>query len=155
MSKIERSEDAREASRRNGSKGAGPRTAAGKRRSARNALKHGLRSQSLVPAELRPAWINAIEADLLRRLYHPDFVQREYIDRLLLACQRLAKVDALIAAMPVHAGGLEYISEGGRSRDTASIASELRTLAKYHAYRRRFRGQRDRCLVRLIPKNCS
>lgn len=46
-----RSESQREASRRNGRKSAGPRTTAGKRRSRRNAMKHGLRAEKIAPPD--------------------------------------------------------------------------------------------------------
>jgi len=58
-----------EASRRNGARSRGPTTPEGKARSARNALKHGLRAQTfLVVGDEDPEGFEALEAALAAEL---------------------------------------------------------------------------------------
>lgn len=161
VARRERSPAAQEASRRNGSLSRGPRSAKGKRRSARNAVKHGLRGCSILTRDAMPNWLAEIEDALLDLLGSANHFQREQLDRLLLAYWQLWRADELIDVTTRRMFG----TASGQSADPGSVDDEgippfligdpegdLRQLAQLHAYRRRFRGQRDRCLARLFHK---
>lgn len=155
MATPARSKRARDASRRNGARSKGPRTASGKRRSARNALKHGLRAAAIVDPAMMPDWIRQLEAEVLEMLGTPDYRQRELVDLLLLACLQLDQADQMIdnrrAQFAVHLAELD-----GESQVVAEhldgVAGQLAEIGRLHAYRRRFRGRRDRLLARLFRR---
>ena len=88
------------ASRRNGAKSRGPRTAAGKARSARNALKHGLCADKflLLPQEDAGAFA-ALEKALLAELAPVGAFQAELIARIVAAAWRARRADRLEAAL--------------------------------------------------------
>ena len=150
---MTRSPAAQEASRRNGAKSQGPRTAKGKRRSARNAVKHNLRGRAVLDQQHLPAWLREVEAELVILLGgQTSLSQREWIDQLLLAWLQLDRVDALIdgASQQLFAG-----AERTGSHQVAAFLDEapeaaILKLARLHAYRRRFRGRRDNCMRRLF-----
>jgi hypothetical protein len=85
-----------EASRRNGAQSRGPRTAEGKARSARNALKHGLRAEKYVvlPDEDRGEFA-ALEAALLDELAPDGVFQRILAGRIVCAAWRLMRAERL------------------------------------------------------------
>ena len=81
-----------EASRKNGAKSRGPRTAAGKARSARNALKHGLRAlQYVVLADEDAVEFQTLEAALLDELAPEGVLQVVLARRVAVAAGRLAR----------------------------------------------------------------
>ena len=88
------------ASRRNGAGSQGPRTAAGKARSARNALTHGLRSRRQVllddedPAEFR-AFAAALQAELMPE----GRLQADLAGRIVMAAWRARRADKLEAGL--------------------------------------------------------
>jgi hypothetical protein len=78
------------ASRQNGARSRGPKTAAGKARSAQNALKHGLCAKKLlVLREEDPAEFQALEAALLAELAPVDALQAVLAQRVVSAAWRL------------------------------------------------------------------
>jgi hypothetical protein len=86
------------ASRNNGARSRGPRTAAGKAKSARNALKHGLCAKRLliVPEEDAAAF-EALQAQLLAELAPVGALQAVLAERIVSAVWRLRRADRLEA----------------------------------------------------------
>ena len=151
---MTRSPAAQEASRVNGAKSSGPKTAKGKRRSARNAVKHNLRGRAMLERAQLPEWLREIELELVTMLGGDCWLsQREWI-QLLLAWLQLERVDALIDAAGEQAfAGME---QTGAEQIPAFLndapEATLLSLARLHAYRRRFRGRRDACVRRLFKR---
>jgi hypothetical protein len=83
-----------EASRRNGARSRGPKTAEGKASSARNALKHGLRAQKhVVLPEEDAAEFKAIEAALIEELGPVGPLRIALARGVAVAAWRLARPD--------------------------------------------------------------
>ncbi len=84
------------ASRRNGAKSRGPKTPAGKARSAQNALKHGMRALRYVvlPDEDGVAF-QALEAALVEELAPVGALQLVLARRVAMAAWRLARADRM------------------------------------------------------------
>ena len=85
-----------EASRRNGAKSRGPKTPAGKARSAQNALRHGMRALRYVvlPDEDGVAF-QALEAALMDELAPVGTLQVVLARRIAMAAWRLARADRM------------------------------------------------------------
>ena len=85
-----------EASRRNGAESRGPKTAAGKARSAQNALKHGLPAQKYVvlPEEDATEFAD-LEASLIEELAPVGALQTVLARRVAVAAWRLARADRI------------------------------------------------------------
>lgn len=153
MSKSGRSLAAQEASRRNGARSKGPRTAKGKRRCAKNAVKHNLRGRAVLDREQMPEWLREIEREVIRLFSGDvDLVRCERLDELLLVWQQLDRVDKLIEN--ASARQFAEVALPGALAAPAVMQDEpepeLKKLARLHAYRRRFRGRRDRCLYKMF-----
>jgi hypothetical protein len=140
-----------EASRRNGAKSCGPKTAEGKARSAQNALKHGFRAQKhiVLPSE-DAAEFAALEAALIEELAPVGALQSVLAQRVVAAAWRLSRAERLEAELFAEnhlAGrslGLALIRDcnGARSFDTllryrggtlAELWRALRTLKALQA----------------------
>ncbi len=65
---MDRTDKQREASRRNGAKSKGPKTAQGKKRSSKNAIKHGAMAEVHTPSGEAPERLAEIQTGLVRRL---------------------------------------------------------------------------------------
>jgi hypothetical protein len=89
-----------EASRRNGAKSCGPKTAEGKARSAQNALKHGSRAQKhiVLPGE-DAAEFAALEAALIEELAPDGALQSALAQRVVSAVWRLSRAERLEAEL--------------------------------------------------------
>ena len=88
------------ASRRNGARSKGPRTAAGKARSARNALKHGLAPERMIPlADEDGAELQAFAQSLRAELHPVGALQKGLVDRIAVATWRARRADRLEAAL--------------------------------------------------------
>jgi hypothetical protein len=84
------------ASRRNGAKSRGPRTAEGKARSARNALKHGLCAQRFVAlGDEDLAEFDALEAALTAELAPQGTLQAVLVRRIVAATWRLERAERM------------------------------------------------------------
>jgi hypothetical protein len=111
------------ASRINGAKSRGPRTVAGKARSSRNALKHGLcaRTYLLLPDE-RAAEFAAFRAALISELAPAGALQIVLAERIAVAAWRLARADRLeaeaLAFRMRHDGtsGIAVLRDGNGTR---------------------------------------
>ena len=122
-----------EASRHNGAKSKGPKTAEGKARSEQNALKHGLRAQKhmLLPGE-SAAEYQRLEAALLEELAPEGALQTVLARRVVAAAWRLERVERI--ETEVFARNL--LGGGGRSLGLALIrdcnnARAFDTLLRY------------------------
>ena len=127
------------ASRRNGAKSRGPKTAAGLARSSRNALKHGLRARrQLLLADEDAAEFRAFQAAAQAELAPSGALQTELAARIVTTAWRARRADRLEAALlgrfldddALHdrerqaALGLELIRDGNGPR-------ALETLVRY------------------------
>jgi hypothetical protein len=110
----------------------GPKTAAGKARSARNALKHGLRAARypVLPDE-SPAEFAAHEAALIEELAPVGALQTMLARRVAVAAWRLARADRIEADLfkerswgPDATLGIALIRDGNGTRS-------LETLLRY------------------------
>ena len=92
------------ASRRNGAKSRGPKTREGRARSARNALKHGMRAAKyLVLPDEHAAELAGLEAALMRELSPVGTLQAVLARRIAVAAWRLARADRIEADLFVGA----------------------------------------------------
>jgi hypothetical protein len=105
-----------------------------------------------------PDWLRQIEEDVIDLLGNIDVVRRERLDNLLLAYLRIAHVDALIEEARSGLFALRMSAERAVFPELVEPAflkggqDALTELARLHAYRRRFRGQRDQCIAKLFYK---
>jgi hypothetical protein len=89
-----------EASRRNGARSRGPRSAAGKARSAQSALKHGLRARRvLLIADEDTAEFGAFAAALQAELAPVGALQEALAARIIAATWRARRADRLEAGL--------------------------------------------------------
>jgi hypothetical protein len=116
------------ASRINGAKSRGPRTAAGRARSSRNALRHGLcaRTHLLLPDE-RAADFAAFAAALIAELAPEGPLQAVLAERVAVAAWRLARADRLEAEALAFrmrtdgTSGLALIRDGNGTRAVETL----------------------------------
>jgi hypothetical protein len=89
-----------EASRKNGARSKGPRTAEGKARSAQNALKHGLRGEKFVVlGDEDLAAFDALEAALMAELAPQGALQAVLARRIVAATWRLERAERMEAEL--------------------------------------------------------
>lgn len=145
MAKRPRTEAQRAASRANGRRSRGPETAAGKDKSRRNALRHGLRATTL---ELVPQTDEHPAAALLeavrQRLAPRDVLEAECVEGIAMAFWRLRRVrhleEAILAGADLEPGEAELAKAFSRRADSAgAVALLLR-------YRSQALGELDRWL---------
>jgi hypothetical protein len=140
-----------EASRRNGAKSRGPKTPEGKARSARNALKHGLRAEKFVVlGDEDLDEFDALEAALMAELSPEGALQTVLARRIVAATWRLERAERMEAELVAQniwgttSFGLALIRDcnGARAFDTllryrgatlAELWRALRTLKALQA----------------------
>jgi hypothetical protein len=113
-----------EASRRNGARSRGPVTAAGKARAAQNALKHGLRAQSVLTRDESAAEFTELAVALCAELAPAGLLQRELAARVAAAAWRARRADRLEAAL--LEGHLAAGAAPGEERQAALAAGLVR-----------------------------
>jgi hypothetical protein len=138
------------ASRRNGAKSRGPRSAEGKARTSQNALKHGLCAQKHLVADEDAHAFAALEATLLDELAPEGVLQRLLAGRVVRAAWRLERAERIETELLAYRKGgedslaLALIRDGNgtRSIDTlmryrgsaqAEFYRALRTLKELQA----------------------
>jgi hypothetical protein len=103
------------ANRANGARSTGPTTPEGKRRSSKNAVRHGLRSEPpVLPGERAEDWAEH-RAGILRSLAPAGTLEQCLADRVALCLWRLRRAAAYETA--VTAVGLEELEEPARAGD--------------------------------------
>jgi hypothetical protein len=119
------------ASRINGARSRGPRTAAGKARSAQNALKHGLCAHKLVlvPDEDAAAFA-ALEAALLAELAPVGALQAVLAQRVVSAAWRLMRADRIEAEVLLFRSGSDRDLGLAPTRD-GNATKAMPTLMRY------------------------
>jgi hypothetical protein len=140
-----------EASRINGAKSRGPKTALGKARSSRNALKHGLCAETFVAfGDEDQEAFEALEAALVEELAPQGVLQRLLVGRIARAAWRLERAERMEGELfGYHCGidatfglGLVRDGHGARAFDTllryrggatAELWRALRTLKALQA----------------------
>ena len=101
-----------EAGRMNGARSRGPKTAAGKARSAQNALKHGLRAaRHVVLPDEDATEFAALEAALVAELAPQDTLQALLVGRIARAAWRLERAERL--EVDLFAERLRLAADGG------------------------------------------
>ena len=163
------------ASRQNGARSRGPRSAAGKARVARNAVKHGLSARNLVLLDDEDAAaFAAFEAAARTELAPAGEFQADLVGRIVTAAWRARRADRLEAALLGHympdrlptdqrerqaAFGLGLIREGNgpRALETlvryrGSVLAELfRALSALKALQSESRGSDAGAMLPLPP----
>jgi hypothetical protein len=92
-----------EASRKNGAKSKGPKTPEGKARSAQNALKHGLRAETIaVVGDEDPQEFAAFQATLMADLAPEGVLQTTLASQVVYAAWRLERADRIEAELLTH-----------------------------------------------------
>jgi hypothetical protein len=117
-----------EASRKNGAKSRGPKTAEGKARSALNAMKHGMRAEKhvVLPQEDAAAFA-ALETAILAELAPVGALQTLLARRVAVAAWRLERADRLEAeVLEFRSGdgvnpGLALIRDGNGTRSFETL----------------------------------
>lgn len=109
------SERQKRANRLNALKSTGPRTEAGKARSAQNAFRHGLSAQEIVVEGEAVAGFEALRGAIALELNPVDTLEQLLADRLAGLLWRLRRIPAFEAAL------LSWIDEHGR--DTRRVTS--------------------------------
>lgn len=88
------------ASRRNGARSRGPKSAAGKAISARNALKHGLSARKVVVLDEEDvAAFDELQGTLRKELAPEGVLQHGLVSRIALGLWRAARSDRIEAAL--------------------------------------------------------
>jgi hypothetical protein len=136
-----RSPAAAAASRRNGTASRGPTTAEGKAASSRNARKHGL-----FGAEVGAGPISATMAAVFAELEQVSPVPSWQREVATLAALRLSRANELVSYLQAELAA--RILDSGAT--TGHVGELITSLLRMQRHARRFRGQRDRALRKIL-----
>ena len=148
MAKPPRSEAQRAASRANGRKSNGPRSAEGKLRARRNALRHGMRASALqLVAATADDPARALAHSVHERLSPRDVIEVELVDGIAMALWRLRRARQLEDALLTSRR--EPLQDDGLTGAFLRRASGTAPLALLLRYRSQALGELNR-LLRLL-----
>jgi hypothetical protein len=136
-----------EANRANGRRSAGPRTAAGKARASRNALRHGLNT----PIEADHPQLAIIEAWALR-FCNSQSTPTRHARAAAMAQAELSRVRAAkVTALRLAAERIKADKRAPKAALTAqALIASLPDLLKLDGYERKARSKRDKAFRELI-----
>jgi hypothetical protein len=144
------------ANRRNSTLSTGPRSAAGKAQSRRNALRHGLAARTLVtlPGE-DEAEFAAFAADMMQDLAPDGAVEEALARRIATLAWRLERVARIEAQLVTGEGRLLAAESGNPDAALAAFPEEMSALARYEgtldrAFERAMKLLRERQRMRLM-----
>lgn len=137
-----RSPAAAQASRRNGAVSRGPTSAEGKAASSRNARKHGLFGADAVSGPISPR-LAAVLGELGQGGDHSTLWQREIA---IMAALRLSRANELAR----HLQGQLAVGVLDLSVSDGAVSDLIASLLRMQRHARRFRGQRDRALRKVV-----
>ena len=121
-----------EANRRNALKSTGPITPEGKRRSRRNALRHGLTAETVITALENSEDYEAFEAAVISDYEAESAVERELVLRLASVLWRLRRATGIESALFESVTTESDIFEHGHSRPTLVDAVDLSDRDQLH-----------------------
>jgi hypothetical protein len=148
------------ASRRNGARSQGPKTAVGKARTSQNALKHGLCAHKHVVLNTEDAQaFAALEATLLEELAPEGVLQRLLAGRVVRAAWRLERAERIEAELFVNqmrgdsdlALAVIRDGHGTRSFDTL-LRYRGSALAEFFRALRMLKALQDEAQAILVPE---
>ena len=133
----------REANKNNASKSTGPRSAKGKAKSRRNALKHGLTAERLLLPDEDPKEFDALCNDLFDRFQPIDALEGRLVARVTDLLWRLQRIPRYGVALLTWSKQrqhrneildddfrekLEYIEEGAKQEDLRDLGQRIAKL---------------------------
>ena len=141
----ERSQAAARASRANGARSKGPQSTAGKQKSARNSLKHGLFRTGFEDGVALSDSVAALAREL-RALSGAAWEARALVEAALDAAIRLERAESLVRCIRGEVAVLLYSDAASASL----LGRRLGELLRYSRYERRLRGRRDRAMRKVM-----
>ncbi len=144
MSRISRARQ--RVSQINGAKSQGPVTAAGKARSSRNAVRHGVLSADVVLSEQETGMADGIRYGYVRRYEPQDRLEAEIVESLVLAMIKLRRLDRL----ELEAMERAVMTDDTNEPDGAVDQKKYPTLATLGRYRGRLNHERKLAEDRLM-----
>jgi hypothetical protein len=138
-----------DANRANARKSTGPRTDEGKQRVAQNATRHGLFSRSIILPGEDPEELAALHDGFYARLKPADALERAYVDRIVYAAWKLARVPRAEAEHAEHC--FRHIANKDVPEDLAGGALwyDIGACDHYTRYQITLERQMDRSLNEL------
>ena len=123
------------ANRANAARSTGPRTAAGKERAARNALRHGMSSKQLVVFDERAEDFARFNERMRAALAPADEFEEQLVERIVICQWRLRRTGRVEAAI-INGGGRDFRRRGfPPSADAGFVDAPFRmdSLSRYEA----------------------